>query len=80
MPVSSLAHDENRVEDSDVYTLYKSSYVGGESSRVHVATFDSRWGHEFNQLNCSTAKELFQRQPDVTVKYWCEAGYVEFER
>ena len=78
--VPSQAHRDAEVDEGDVYTLYRTSYIGGESARVHVATFDSRWGHEYNKENCTTARDLFQNQPDVSVKYWCEAGYVKFER
>ena len=78
--VPSQAHRDANVDEKDVYTLYKSSYIGGESARLHVATFDSRWGHDYNQENCTIARNLFRNQPDVSVKYWCEAGYVRFER
>ena len=59
------------------YTLYRSSAVsnGGENWRVHVATFDAKGGGEgYNMGNCQIAEELFQKQPGVTVKYWCEKG------
>ena len=58
------------------YTLYRSSAVasGGESWRLHVASFDAKDGESYNRENCQIAQDLFQRQPGVTVKYWCEKG------
>lgn len=76
----SHAHNADHTDAKDVYTLYRTSYIGGETARLHVATFDARWGHEYNQENCELARDLFHNQPGVSVKYWCEAGFVEFER
>ncbi len=59
--------------DKDSYTLYRSS-VFDEISRVHVATFDSKESEEYNRINCQIAADLFQNQPGVSVKYWCEKG------
>ena len=78
--VTSQAHRDAHTDEKEVYTLYRSSYIGGESARLHIATFDSRWGHDYNQENCTIARDLFRDQPDVSVKYWCEAGYARFER
>jgi hypothetical protein len=74
------AHGDNHVAEHDVYTLYRTSYIGGETSRVHVATFDSRWGNEANRKACELTRDLYLNRPDETEKYWCEAGYVNFER
>ncbi len=41
---------------------------------MHVATFDAKDGEAYNMGNCQIAQELFQKQPGVTVKYWCEKG------
>lgn len=62
------------------YTLYRSSAVsnGGENWRVHVATFDAKVDDAYNMGNCQIAQELFQKQPGVTIKYWCEKG--EFKK
>ncbi len=76
----STAHENAQVEEQDVYTLYRTSYIGGESSRIHVATFDSRWGHESNKEACEMTRDLFKNRPDETATFWCEAGYVKFER
>jgi len=56
------------------YTLYRSSATAGPELRTHVATFDSNDGAEYNRENCEAARSLFQRQPRVTVRYWCEKG------
>ena len=59
----------------NTYTLYRNSATsGGESWRMHVATFDAKDGEAYNMGNCQIAEELFQKQPGVTVKYWCEKG------
>jgi len=42
--------------------------------RIHVATFDSDDGDKYNEENCRMAMELFQKQPGVKVRYWCEKG------
>ena len=54
------------------YTLYRSSATG--PMRIHVASFDTKNGEEYNRENCDTAAELFRHQPSVTVRYWCEKG------
>lgn len=59
--------------DSDTFTLYRSSAMDG-SMRLHVATFDSVDGEKYNAGNCEIARGLFQAQPGVTVRYWCEKG------
>uniref|UniRef100_UPI004047E368 hypothetical protein n=1 Tax=Polynucleobacter sp. TaxID=2029855 RepID=UPI004047E368 len=59
--------------DSNTYTLYRSSTVGA-FMRVHIATFNADEDESYNKENCETAQELFQKQPGVTVKFWCEKG------
>jgi len=64
--------------NDDVYTLYRSG-VGASDLRIHVATFDSSDSKDpkfktYNQDNCQLAAQLFQSQPNVTVRYWCEKG------
>ena len=61
-------------QHSATYTLYRSSATRGPAMRIHIATFDSKNGDEYNHENCEVARELFQRQPVVTVRYWCEMG------
>jgi len=53
------------------YVLYRSSVVGVE--RIHIATFDADEGEGYNGANCEIARDLFQKQPGVKVRYWCEA-------
>lgn len=55
------------------YTLYRNSAID-PLMRLHVATFDSADGGEYNQGNCQIAQELFQNQEGVTTKFWCEKG------
>jgi hypothetical protein len=64
--------------NDDIYTLYRTG-VGFPDMRIHVATFDSSESKDaqfktYNQDNCQTAIKLFQDQPNVTVRYWCEKG------
>jgi hypothetical protein len=42
--------------------------------RMHIATFDAEEGEEYNRENCQIAQDLFQKQPGVKVRYWCEMG------
>ena len=57
------------------YTLYRSSSTtGGESWRLHIATFDAKEDEAYNMGNCQIAQELFQKQPGISVRYWCEKG------
>ncbi|MBX4931266.1 hypothetical protein [Rhizobium bangladeshense] len=60
-------------QPSGSYTLYRNSVLDG-SMRLHVASFDSKDGDAYNSDNCRIAAELFQSQPGVTVRYWCEKG------
>ena len=61
--------------DERIYALYRSSLVDG--SRVHIATFDSAYGADYNSDACRHAARVLQADPppflDGTV-YWCEAG------
>jgi hypothetical protein len=54
------------------YTLYRGSVTG--PMRIHVATFDTVNPGEYNRENCEIAARLFQGQPGVKVRYWCEKG------
>jgi hypothetical protein len=61
-----------------VYRLYRTSAASADlPGRIHVATFDSceiaaAPENNYNSSNCEIARSLFQRQPGVTVTYWCE--------
>lgn len=61
------------VTDSDTYTLYRSSVLDGVN-RIHVATFDTKDGNDYNEGNCRLAADLFQQQPGVKTRFWCEKG------
>jgi hypothetical protein len=60
-------------DGGSTYVLYRNS-VTDETMRLHVATFDSSDGEPYNRGNCDQAKELFQAQPAVKTKFWCEKG------
>lgn len=59
--------------DGQTFTLYRTS-VKDENMRIHVATFDAGDGEAYNRENCDVAKSLFQAQPEVKSKFWCEKG------
>jgi hypothetical protein len=42
--------------------------------RIHIATFDAKDGDAYNRENCNLASKLYQGQPGVTVRFWCEKG------
>ena len=54
-------------------TLYRTSLII-ENARMHVATFNTDQGEEYNWGNCLIAAKLFQSQPDVKTYFWCEKG------
>lgn len=54
-------------------TLY-SNTVAETTARVHVSTFDSEAGSAVNKKNCEATRQLFQKQPGFTTKFWCEVG------
>ena len=60
--------------DNDVYTLYRGSAVRNSEMRIHIATFDATDGENYNKTNCFIAAGLFENQPGVSVRYWCEKG------
>lgn len=59
--------------DGKTYALYRNS-VTDENMRIHVATFDAADGETYNRGNCAQAQMLFQAQPGVKTKFWCEKG------
>jgi len=59
--------------DNETFTLYRNS-ITDENMRVHVATFDAADGEIYNKGNCEQAQLLFQAQPDIKTKFWCEKG------
>lgn len=59
--------------DNISFTLYRNSILD-ENMRIHVASFDAIDGDRYNKENCDQAQELFQNQPTVKNKFWCEKG------
>lgn len=59
--------------DGQIFTLYRNSIID-ENMRIHVATFDASEKEEYNRGNCEQAQLLFQNQPGVKTKFWCEKG------
>jgi hypothetical protein len=55
----------------DEYVLYRSSVVPG-IEKLEIAKFDADQPGSYNQENCQLAANLFQRQPGIKVRYWCE--------
>ena len=70
----AFAEFGTKVSKDRVYTLYRNSVLD-ENNRIHVATFDADEEEDYNKGNCDIAQGLFQQQPTVKVKYWCEKGY-----
>lgn len=60
-------------DDTAVFTLYRNSAVNG-ALRMHVATFDAADGKAYNMANCSHTADLFESQPGVKTRFWCEPG------
>ena len=71
--VSALALAGCAPQHTPTYTLYRTSRAP-RIARVHVATFASADGDEYNHENCQTVADLFMRAPNVRVRYWCEMG------
>ena len=71
-------HSYAKCEENEVATLYRSSIFGDEY-RYHIATFDAKdtpqkGRFNYNWKNCLIARDLFQNQIGVEVRYWCEKG------
>lgn len=67
---TTAAPDDN---SAVVFTLYRNSAVNG-ALRMHVATFDAADGKAYNMANCGQAADLFEGQPGVKTRFWCEPG------
>ena len=61
---------------SEVFVLYRNS-VTDQNMRIHVATFDADSRPGYNAGNCDQAQKLFQAQPSIKTKFWCEKGRFE---
>lgn len=42
--------------------------------RLHIATFNSAEGSNYNSENCEVGAKLYMEQPGVKVAFWCEKG------
>ena len=62
------------VRDGERYLAACLRSVLDENMRIHVATFDAAGGEAYNRGNCEQAQALFQAQPGVKTKFWCEKG------
>lgn len=62
-----------RTPDADTFSLYRNSVLDS-LARYHVATFDASDGEKYNQENGELARVLFQQQPAVRTRFWCEKG------
>jgi hypothetical protein len=59
----------------DQYALYRNSVLDATSdsaSRILIASFDAPESGSYNFSNCQLAAQLFQDQPGVKTKFWCE--------
>lgn len=59
--------------NESVYTLYRNSLLDG-ALRIHVATFDTVDGADYNAQNCALVADLMQMQDGVRTRFWCEPG------
>jgi hypothetical protein len=63
--------------EDDVATFYRTSPVI-ENARIHIATFDTGQGKDnfkYNWKNCMYTAKLYQAQPGILTKFWCEKGF-----
>jgi len=79
-PLVGCKTNRDRVPDSQVYTLYRSSNIDS-NIRIHVGTFDARSfddasdNKRYNYEMCSDAQLNFnERNKDSSVRFWCEEG------
>jgi hypothetical protein len=78
LPATAGADFGSRTLADKVYTLYRNN-VEAPHARTHVATFDADADAKTNRENCEFVTRLYQAQPGVNVKYWCEKGYYRRE-
>ena len=62
----------------NTFKLYRRLTFPAE--RIHVASFDTTHGEAYNRDSCITARTLFESQPSVTVRYWCEPVRAQVKR
>jgi hypothetical protein len=70
---SVVMHGCGAPGDEHQYTLYRSSVVN-DSMRVHVATFNASDGEIYNRDGCEYTRRLYQAQPGIKTRFWCEKG------
>jgi hypothetical protein len=68
-----MACSGSDTSENQVFVLYRNS-VTDENMRIHVATFDATESEAYNRGDCEQAQVLFQGQPGVKTKFWCEKG------
>lgn len=71
--IALSACSSNWEDDGSIFTLYRNS-VTNDNMRIHVATFDASEDESYNRGNCEQAHLLFQSQPGVKTKFWCDKG------
>lgn len=57
----------------ETYTLYRNSAID-PLMRIHVATFDAAERGSYNAENCELGAKLYQAQPGIKTRFWCEKG------
>lgn len=72
--VSLLVLSCSESPENDTYTLYRNSGFDA-NERIHIATFNTNDGEAYNSENCKLAATLFESQPNVVTKFWCEKGH-----
>ena len=59
--------------EGESFVLYRNSMTD-DTMRIHAASFDASDGEKYNRENCEQAQKLFQAQPGVRTRFWCEKG------
>ena len=66
------------IPENKTYILYRNSETD-KNMRIHISSFNSNESDLYNRDNCEIARDLFQSQPGVRVKYWCEKANNKFQ-
>lgn len=61
------------IAEEGTFILMRNSLLDS-SMRIHIASFDTDEGSDYNSENCWLAADLFQNQPGVLTRFWCEAS------
>ena len=70
---TALFSNISHADEKQMLTLYRNSVIDSEM-RIHIATFNAKDGYRYNSENCFLAANLFQKQPGVKTRFWCELG------